>query len=265
MKNKKTFLTRKTGLIGLGVVLTLALLVAAFPFIASKPQQPIQAPPPVRVKIPSMPQPAKIEAPRDVDVSQLEPGEISAQASEAPDRSTWPDVDENDLLDDETAGTSFETVALQEAAKAPEEPPTGPAEGTARSAPEQQQVAMNVPAQDATDTPASRKESPAPAAIEAAAVVAPLQKISSAAPAHTAPFTIQVGAFRNKENAHGVLQNLNQRGYHPFILTVILEDKGDLHMVRFGAFDSLDDANAALADFVKKENMTAVVARSGMI
>jgi cell division septation protein DedD len=140
-----------------------------------------------------------------------------------------------------------------------------PAQVTAGSVGEQQQIAMNAPAPSAAVTPVSRMESSAPATIEAAPVVAPIQKISSPAPARTAPFTIQVGAFRNKENAHGVLQNLNRLGYHPFILTVALEDKGELYMVRFGAFDTVDDANAALADFMKRENMTAVVARSGRI
>jgi len=263
MKNKKTNLIKWTGLIGLGVVL--ALMVVAYPFVFSKPQAPVPAPPTQRVKIPSMPQPEKIEADGGIDASLPRSGEeTQAQASAASERSVRPDADANELLDDEKGGPLIETTALQESVEAVESLAV-PAEVTAGSVPEQQQVAMNAPAPSAADTTMSRKESSVPATIEAAPVVAPLQKISSAAPAQTAPFTIQVGAFRNKENAHGVQQNLDQLGYDPFILTVTLEDKGDLHMVRFGAFDTLDDANAALADFVKRENMSAVVARSGMI
>jgi cell division septation protein DedD len=262
MKNKKRYLTLWTGLIGLGVVLV--LMVAAYPLIFPKPQPPIQTPPTQSIKIQPMLQPEQIETDRGIDVSLPPSGQTQAQASAVSERSVQPDGDENDLLDNEKAGPLIGTTALQEAGQAVE-PPAGPAEVTAGSVPEQQQIAMNAPAPSAAVTPVSRMESSAPASIEAAPVVAPIQKISSPAPARTAPFTIQVGAFRNKENAQGVLQNLNRLGYHPFILTVPLEDKGELYMVRFGAFDTVDDANAALADFMKRENMTAVVARSGRI
>jgi cell division septation protein DedD len=260
MKNKKRYLTLWTGLIGLGVAL--ALMVAAYPLVFPKPQPPIQTPATQSIKIQPMLQHEQIETDRGIDVSLPPSGETQAQASAVSERSVQPDGDENDLLDDEKAGPLIETTALQESGQAAERPADS-TEVTIGSVPEQQPVAMNVPAPSAVDTSVSRMESSAPVTTEAAPVVAPLQKISSPAPARTAPFTIQVGAFRNKENAHGVLQNLNRLGYHPFILIVTLEDKGELYMVRFGAFDTLNDANAALADFVKKENMTAVVARSG--
>jgi hypothetical protein len=55
MKNKPTHLTRWSWLIGFGVVVGV--------LIFSQPKPPVQTPPPMRVKIPSMPhEPAKIQA-----------------------------------------------------------------------------------------------------------------------------------------------------------------------------------------------------------
>jgi DedD protein len=85
-------------------------------------------------------------------------------------------------------------------------------------------------------------EPPAPRAVQAAL-----------RPRGDRAFSVQVGAFRVKENSDAVVEELKSRGYEPWV-----ETAGSLRIVRVGRFVERGEAQR-VASALKNENMEAVV------
>lgn len=75
-----------------------------------------------------------------------------------------------------------------------------------------------------------------------------------------APFTIQVGVFRNKFYAERKAAALEQIEYSAFVHKISGKDNDVLYLVCFGHFTTRDEALPARKAFIEKENMDAVVA-----
>lgn len=86
------------------------------------------------------------------------------------------------------------------------------------------------------------EEPPAPRAVQA-----------SLRPRGDRAFSVQVGAFRVKENSDAVVEELKSRGYEPWV-----ETAGSLRIVRVGRFVERGEAQR-VASALKGENMEAVV------
>jgi DedD protein len=103
------------------------------------------------------------------------------------------------------------------------------------------------PVQIAEETPAplpqlTEEPAPAPRAVQAS-----LRSRGDRA------FSVQVGAFRVKENSDAVVEELKSRGYEPWV-----ETAGSLRIVRVGRYVERGEAQRVAAA-LKGENMEAVV------
>ena len=58
---------------------------------------------------------------------------------------------------------------------------------------------------------------------------------------------IQVGAFRVKATAEGLIRHLREKGYHPYLEIRELKDLGLIHRVRLSGYNSMDGARTAMA------------------
>jgi len=70
-------------------------------------------------------------------------------------------------------------------------------------------------------------------------------------------FSLQIGAFRDPENSEKVLQDLQSRGYEPYVI----EQRGRslLRTVRVGRYSGRSEALRAASEFRRREGMEAVV------
>jgi cell division protein FtsN len=80
-----------------------------------------------------------------------------------------------------------------------------------------------------------------------------------------AAFTVQAGAFLERENALNRKTRLIRKGYDARLI-LIKDSKGRVwHLVRFGSYDSLKAAKAAARTFSKKERIKAIVRPAGKL
>ena len=98
----------------------------------------------------------------------------------------------------------------------------------------------------------SKVEKPA-----AAAADPPAPPLSSAAPGK--PYTVQVSAVRNEEEARSLLDRLRQRGYAAYIEPISIPDKGIWYRVRMGEFPSKEFARSTMERLQKDGFAPAVV------
>jgi len=74
-------------------------------------------------------------------------------------------------------------------------------------------------------------------------------------------FTIQIKAFRSKNEASGFMQILKERGYKPYLVTADVGGRGRFYRVRLGKFSSLDAAHRRQDAFEKAENLETIVTK----
>jgi hypothetical protein len=142
---------------------------------------------------------------------------------------------------------SAEPATAPEAEPSPE-PPTDPQ--TVAQAASDQAPDSPPPAPAKTSPP-----SPAPAAQE----TAPPPK-----PQIQEPYTIQVGAYRNKVYAEAALASLARKGYDPYIFKDTDARSRAWYAVRFGRFATRQAAQWALSAYRDKERKEAIIARTGV-
>lgn len=264
------------------LILTLVVLIlaaaAAIKFMPKEtPPEPRRAV--SRAKVPPLPSPVPSPAPQAMEAAAPQPMEQkSADASPAPGPMPSPqakgDIATTDL---KTADTG--KGPTEKSAEAPTPPPAEIAAGTKEAAvplapptlpPPKTYAAPATQKLDsiaAEATPAPKSE---PSSTPASKPRAAEEKQKEKSTAHIdqdkmAPFTIQVGAYRNKANADEVLSKLTKKGYAPFIFQVTDGQQRSFYMVRFGHFDSREEAAKALDAFKLKEKTAAVIVRSGMM
>lgn len=76
-------------------------------------------------------------------------------------------------------------------------------------------------------------------------------------------FSVQVGAFRSKENTEVVIRELESRGYQPYVVERTTAKRRVLHTVRIGRYADRGEALRAAAEFRNREKMSAIVERAG--
>jgi cell division septation protein DedD len=74
-------------------------------------------------------------------------------------------------------------------------------------------------------------------------------------------YSLQIGAFRQAKNSEKVIQDLQSKGYEPYVI----EERGRsvLKTVRVGRFMNRGEALKAASDFRRREGIEAIVRRIG--
>ena len=76
----------------------------------------------------------------------------------------------------------------------------------------------------------------------------------------TGPFTLQLGASPNREDAERMVSRLREKGYAPYIVTAEVAGKGTYYRVRMGSFATREAASRYLEDFRRETKTEAFVA-----
>src|SRR5262249_27911897 len=153
----------------------------------------------------------------------------------------------------------------------PEEPVTSPKAATAEPAP-----AKPAPVEPAPVKKVEVKPAPEPAPIASAAPPPAPAAAAPAAPAPTAPvpaavagpgaFLVQIGSFHSKDEAMATWQKLKGKNndvlssYSPDIAEADLGAKGVYQRLRFGPFQTRDDA-ARVCDQLKARKQDCLIAK----
>ncbi len=82
---------------------------------------------------------------------------------------------------------------------------------------------------------------------------------AKAAPAPKPRFTLQVAALHNSEEARDLVAKLRAKGYPAYQITGTAAAKGTLYRVRFGQFQSLQEARQSALEFEKKEKTKTII------
>ena len=120
------------------------------------------------------------------------------------------------------------------------------------SAPSPAPPAAAVPA----PTPASPPVSLPPAPGKAPVPTAPAAK-PAASPAAAAPWTVQVGAFKNRRQAEDTRQQLATAGLEAYVASVAAQDGQPRFRVRVGTYRSREEAAAAAERIRAQRSLTA--------
>ncbi|MBI4228654.1 MAG: SPOR domain-containing protein, partial [Deltaproteobacteria bacterium] len=72
-------------------------------------------------------------------------------------------------------------------------------------------------------------------------------------------FTVQVGAFKEIERANKALDELNMKGYKPYILPYVNSLGRNWYLVRIGKFNTREEAREFAISFERTEGMEAIV------
>jgi cell division protein FtsN len=201
--------------------------------------------------VPQLPPPAPAESQA---VSQ-EAVEEAATAEEDP----VPSQDSDDPLEPHSAMAGSDVQAAESAATTP--PMSDPRDTAAGGVLSEEDVRDASPLAALTDQKAALTARPvenaAPVAVPAKAF-APDKGFGDAVQRPKSPFAIQMGLFRTKAYADGLLTRLHQLGYASYIQEFSDTRKGLLYAVRAGSYDTRAQAAAAAAVFKDKEKMAAI-------
>ena len=74
-------------------------------------------------------------------------------------------------------------------------------------------------------------------------------------------FTVQIGAFKEIERANKALNELNIKGYEPYILPYVNSLGTSWYLVRIGRFNTREEARKYAMSFQNTEGMEAIVER----
>jgi DedD protein len=108
-------------------------------------------------------------------------------------------------------------------------------------------------AKPADGGPVATRTAPAPGPAASAA------KASDAA-APVGPFTLQLGASQNRDDAERMVSRLREKGYAPYIISAEVPGKGTFYRVRMGSFPTREAAVRYLEDFKRETKTEAFVA-----
>jgi len=72
-------------------------------------------------------------------------------------------------------------------------------------------------------------------------------------------YTLQIGAYSNAEEARNMVNQLRSKGYQAFQATGTAAAKGEIHRVRVGQFQTLQEARQFALTFEKKEKMKTLI------
>ncbi len=120
-------------------------------------------------------------------------------------------------------------------------------------------VSAPSPAPAAAPVPAATAPPPVslpPAPGKAAAPASPVAK-PAASPAAGSPWTVQVGAFKNRRQAEDTRQQLAAAGLEAYVASVAAQDGQARFRVRVGTYRSREEAAAAAERIRVQRSLTA--------
>ncbi len=89
--------------------------------------------------------------------------------------------------------------------------------------------------------------------------ISPTEEASSASPSSRPRYTLQIGAYSNAEEARNMVNQLRSKGYQAYEATGTAAAKGEIHRVRVGQFQTLQEARQFALTFEKKEKMKTLI------
>jgi cell division protein FtsN len=95
-----------------------------------------------------------------------------------------------------------------------------------------------------------------PAPVKAAAPASPVAK-PAASPAAGSPWTVQVGAFKNRRQAEDTRHQLAAAGLEAYVASVAAQDGQPRFRVRVGTYRSREEAAAAAERIRVQRSLTA--------
>ncbi|MCE5194821.1 MAG: SPOR domain-containing protein [Nitrospiraceae bacterium] len=164
------------------------------------------------------------------------------------------------------------SLPVQQTAKTPQQntPPIVPATTEpVKSLPGSitQATTQSVPQQTKPVTPiAPAATQPAPAAVQKIPVPAATTSPTFQQPAKTetkqtstAPYHVQIGAFKNNDNADALTKKLKEKGYEAFTKQGTLKNKETIYRVLIGNFETQKEASKTAKKVSTKEKIKAVI------
>ena len=127
------------------------------------------------------------------------------------------------------------------------------------SATEEPQVALQEPPDSA---PSSDSVAPAPSGLKTAKAEPAQSPASQNVMETVAPYSIQVGAFRAKDNADRQIAQMQKTGFEAYIYEKNDKNQRTWYFVRFGRFRSVKAAKQALAALKEQHRMDGAIVRS---
>lgn len=121
-----------------------------------------------------------------------------------------------------------------------------------------EQQAVKVP-------PSQEQQKPQEAPVEKKPVTAPtLPPATPSAkatpkPAGTTIYSVQIGAFKNEDNAKALIKQYKEKGYEAFTYKSTLKNKEILHRVLIGKFDNKKDVLRLAEDIRTKEKVETII------
>ena len=141
------------------------------------------------------------------------------------------------------------------AAKAQDKKPEAP------KVPEVKAEAPKTVADKKPEAPAKPADAGAIAAKSTPTAIPPAAaKASTDTTVPTGPFTLQLGASQNRDDAERMVSRLREKGYAPYIVTADVPGKGTFYRVRMGSFATKEAAGRYLEDFRRETKTEAFVA-----
>jgi cell division protein FtsN len=103
---------------------------------------------------------------------------------------------------------------------------------------------------------------PPPSGAPAEEAEAAPAELSTGAPEAATPYTIQVGAYRGKDNADRQVALLREKGFDAYLYEKTDKNKRAWYFVRFGHFEDFGSADSALTVFKEQQKMDGAVVKS---
>ena len=297
MESKKGSTMSKRLFIWIGLLILIGVISAAgwSTYITINRPEVAAPPPAVRGKIPQMPSTPSGSVSQKISVPPpaTQPPSPAAEKASAPS----PDAQEPTSLQpaDQKPESSPEPSVQPEQMVAQNATPSEAATDSAEASPDSQDAVPDSKAADSADQPGEQtatsaetasarapeqqeadqapavqkpsKESSAPAATDTTLAAAPAKEQATQTESQqleAKPFTIQVGAYRNKQYAENAAAELKRKGYESYIFEDSDSKARPWYSVRFGQFANHKEARAALIAYQQKEQKQAIIARSGV-
>jgi DedD protein len=130
----------------------------------------------------------------------------------------------------------------------PEPQPTAPAPAPVRPEP--------------TPAPQVARQEPPPPPVEEPPPPVQTASFPEPEPVEKGAYSVQVGAYRSKENSDAAVRDLESRGYDPFVVPMTTRRRSVLHTVRIGRYTTRQEALQAAADLREREKLDTIIQRS---
>ena len=170
-----------------------------------------------------------------------------------------------------TSAATSDAIAKNEEAEGPKEPVLNEEEATPKKpappkTPEQKPVVAKQPgATQPKEAPqATEKQAAADGSVQ---IIQQAEAEGDAAASESEPeyVTVQIGVFRDQNEANRLLKDIERKGYAPSFFSGRDAEARQWYAVRIGAYSDRQQATNAAANFSRQEKMKAVVRPVGSL